>query len=71
MKNNILAGIYTLLILSGLSTLFYLIMEIEWMQIYVLYTCIAIFGVFWVIQPLWATIRIKLEQKDLDEFKED
>ena len=71
MKNNILAGIYTLLILIGLSTMFYLIMEVEWIQIYVLYTCIAIFGVFWVIHPLWATIRIKLEQKDLDEFKED
>ena len=71
MKNNILAGIYTLLILSGLSTMFYLIMEVEWMQIYVLYTCIAIFGVFWVVHPLWDNIRIKLEQKDLDEFKED
>ena len=71
MKNNILAAIYTLLILSGLSTMFYLIMEVEWMQIYVLYTLIAIFGVFWVVHPLWLSIRIKLEQKDLDEFKED
>ena len=66
MKNNILAGIYTLLILSGLSTMFYLIMEVEWMQIYVLYTLIAIFGVFWVVHPLWLSIRTKLEEKEYE-----
>lgn len=51
--------------------MFYLIMEIEWVRTYIFYTLIAIFGVFWVIQPLWLSIRIKLEQKDLDEFKGD
>ena len=71
MKNNILAGIYTLLILSGLSTMFYLIMEVDWIRTYIFYVCLAIFGVFWVIHPMWLSIRIKLEQKDLDEFKED
>jgi len=41
-------------------------MEVEWMQIYVLYTLIAIFGVFWVVHPLWLSIRTKLEEKEYE-----
>lgn len=71
MKNNILAGIYTLLILSGLSAFFWAVFHYETLRNYVFYILIAILGIFWVIHPLWLSIRIKLEQKDLDEFKED
>ena len=71
MKNNILAGIYTLFILSGLSLFFWAVFHYEILRTYIFYISIALFGILWVIHPLWVTIRIKLEQKDLDEFKED
>jgi hypothetical protein len=53
--------------LSGLSAFFWAVFHYETLRTYLFYSLIVIVGIFWVIHPMWLSIRKRLDGDIEDE----